>query len=456
MVHLLYLVSLVVLLGIVLHLAMRKGMLYFPVYFYSYLAVFHVALPIVLMSASDAFLAVMPRQFLLELLEPVHYVAALILVWSAAACFALGWRVARYIPLVVGRPTPGERRDVAEGRLAVLAAWALLVVGAIGFILYFDAFGGVFRALEVARAYRTGAFEIENPLSFLRPIGDFAKVALVVFIALWLSGCRSSSVVVGLVTALVLAFLMTVFQGGRLSFALLICLVVLMFVSDGALSIRRAAVIGSVGALFLFFGYQILFFVYALAGGGELRIPDARDSLSPFEFFIVEMSFPAVGLATALDAVRSGDVAVRYAIDVVYGMVSLVPARWLDWDMESIGAIHTAISNPSGQASIPVDMVTYGVYAGHWAGPGLFGFLVALVVRVTFRYLARIAWARVRYALQLYFFLLFARHLVYFDPSASINSMYFLILAAAFIYALAPRVGPNEGGPGIEPLRERS
>lgn len=450
MVLFLYLLSLAALLGIVLFLAMRKGMLYFPIYFYLYLAGFHIGLPVVLMSAPDSFLSIMPRQFLLGLMDPMHYVTALILVWSAAACFMGGWKVAGYVPLVAGRRTLGERSNVREGRLAVMAGWALLGAGAIGFVLYFNAFGGIFSALEGARAYRTGALEIDNPLSFMRPIGDFAKVALVVFVALWLSGFRSAAVVLGLLVSLVLAFLMTVFQGGRLTFVILICLVLLMFVSDGFLSIRRAAVIGAIAAVLLFFGYQVIFFFYALAGGEELQIPGARDSMSPLEFFVVEMSFPAVGLATALDSVNAGDVPLRYGVDVVYGLVSIVPARFLEWEFESIGAIHTTLSNPFGQASIPVDMVTYGVYAGHVVGPGVFAFLVAIVVRVSFRYLARIGWGRVRFALQLYFFLLFARHLVYFDPAASINSMYFLILGAVFIYALAPRGHGDEGGAGIE------
>lgn len=439
MLGMLYFVAFLVLAGIALALSLRRGMLFFPIYFYLYLAVFHALIPLLLIVGADVFFPLIPRQFLLPLLTTEHFLLAMLLVATAAVVFPIGWKAGGTVPLLAARASRRRLQSMPERKIAVATSWAILAIGAIGFFAFFNAFGGIFRALEVARAFRTGAFEISNPLSFMRPIGDFTKVASLLFVALWLAGRRSPAVLAGLSLSIILSFMMLFFQGGRLGLAMHVCLILIMFVSTGYLSVMRAAIIGVVASILLFYGYQLLFFIYGIFSNAELRIPGGLDVLSPTEFFVVELSFPSIGLATAIDAVASGTASLRYGADILYGILSIVPARFLDLGFERAGMVHTAISNPGGGATIPVDMMIYGVYSFNLAGPAIFSFLVGFIVRQTDRYLRRISWKRIGFALKLYFLLLFSRHLVYFDPASSINSIYFLILCTLIVYVVSQR-----------------
>lgn len=435
----LYFLSFVTLSYIALLMGQRKGALFFPVYFYFYLAVFHTFIPFLLIVGEDIFFPIMRRQLLLPLLTNEHYFVALSLVWTAAVVFPLGWKLGSRAPLLVMRALPFKGHELPERQLAIITSYVILGLGTIGFFAYFNAFGGIFRALEVARAFRTGGFEITNPLAFMRPIGDFTKVASLLFVALWMAGRRNTQALVGLFSSTTLSLLMLFFQGGRLGLAIYICLIIIMFVSNGYLSLLRASIIVAIAAIILFFGYQIMFSVYSLFSATEFIAPDSADSLSPIEFGVVELSFPSLGLAVAMHAIANGIAELRFGIDVIYGIFSIVPSRFLNIGFEHAGTVHTAIANPGGGGTIPLDMMVYGIYAFDVLGPAIFAFIVAFVVQITLRYIRRVPWPNIRFALELYFLLLFARHLVYFNPASSINSIYFLVLSTIIVYVVSRR-----------------
>ncbi|MCC5983389.1 MAG: hypothetical protein JJU42_03385 [Rhodobacteraceae bacterium] len=434
MLVLLYLISFAILSAIILSLSLRNGILHYPIYFFSYLAMFHILIPLLFMVFGVDSFPVTSLRSQLPLLTTEHYVIALILIWIAAMTFPLGWALGGRLPLITLRPSRGLLRDQPERQTAVLVSWVILALGTFGFFLYFNAFGGIFRALEVAREFRTGRFEISNPFSFMRPFGDFTKVAVLLFIALWLERRRTLPVGIGFLLALCLSFLMLFFQGGRLQLTQHAALILIIMTSAGYLSVARAVVILLVASLLLLYGYQILFFIYGFFTDAELIVPRSVDQSSPLEFFIVELSFPSIGLATAMNTVEKGLIELRYGVDIIYGILSIIPTRFLDLGFDRITVLHTAVANPGGLGGIPVDMMGYGIYTNYIFGPVLFAFLVGFFTRLTFRYLDRITWPRIRFVLKLYFMLWFARSLVYFDPVASINSMYFLVFCAIIIY----------------------
>jgi hypothetical protein len=439
MLTLLYLLTFALLLSIGLIMIWRHGILYFPLYFYLYLAIFHALIPLMLLAAEDVFLPIMRRPALLEFMTPEHYLVALFLVATAALTFPLGWKLGGKAPLLVLRRSCGRIKNVREGQRAVTTVWLILILGAVGFVVFFSAFGGVFRALEVARAFRTGAFEITNPWSFMRPVGDFTKVAMLLFVAVWLSGRRTMPVIAGLIIAFLFSFLMIFFQGGRLGLALHVAVVMILFVSSGYLSIFHAAVIGTIASITLFFGYQIFFFIYGIFTDTELRIPDSIRELTPLQFYVLELSFPAIGLATSIHAVENNIVPLRFGAEIFQGIASILPSRFVDLGLISVGALHTAFSNPGGGGSIPVDMIIYGIYSFYIPGPAIMALVVGFCTRIVFRYLARIPWPRIRFALEVYLLFSLVRHLVYFDPASSINSMYFIVICAALIYVVSRR-----------------
>ena len=433
-----YLIFLALFVFLIVEKIRKFGILHFPVYAFTFLAVFHLLVPIILQIDSERLFEVLGRRFPVRLSTEQLFLN-LIFVLMAALAFTGGWRLAGNVPILFSNRMNSYPMGMRRERFIAWLPWMFLTVGALGFYLYFSAFGGIVSALAVARQFRTGFYEIDNPFTFMRPVGDFVKISAALFFAFYLVDKKNLGVLFGLILALVLSFLMLLFQGGRLSIAMFTRVLLLIWWSRN--SRASLSVVGGIALLMsviLYFGYELLFSVYGYFGAELGAMPNRQDELGVLEFVVYELSFPSLSLVIAFDAVLSGDVSLRYGIDALIGLTSIIPDRFWSIDVARIGPVHTALANPAGMGSIPIDMLTYGVYSfGIGVGPAVSAFALGMVTRLVFRHISRLPWPSVRAVFHLLFLAQFSRALAYFDPALSINSMYYLLIGLSVAYLAA-------------------
>lgn len=434
----LYLVLFAALISLALLLYLRNGLLYFPAYFFAYLALFHALIPAVLVLNFETYSKLL-RPNLLVHINDQQLLVNLVFIITSAIGFSIGWLFASKVPSVVIRPL-SYSQACDEGDRAILVAFTFLAIGLVGFVLYFSGFGGLGNAYAVARQVRSGVATFDGHLTFMRPVADLVKIAGILFFALYVAGLRQRRLLLGLIVALTASFMMLLFQGGRLGLALYFAtLLAIHSFSHNEVSIFRMVVILLAVAILLFFGYDLLFLVYSTFSSEVDPIAVSSERPSIVSFFVSELSFPSLSLAVAQQAVNTGLVAPRLGVDFLLGIVSIIPARFYRVDMDYVGHIHTALYNPHGIGQIPVDLITYGLYSFGIFGPFVIAFLVAGAIKLIYRYCDGIAWPRYRFAFKVFITFLMARNLVYFDPAMAINSLFYVFVSFFVVYLISRR-----------------
>jgi hypothetical protein len=330
----------------------------------------------------------------------------------------------------------GKRRLIGGGGLHKsfrdwrLIAWAMLLAGIFVHVLYSFALGGPISALEYSRIIRAG-FEVNNPLSFLRPLAGLALISSFVFFGLYLSKARCKSDFFGNALAFSVSLFILYSWMGRMGFIIFLAVYPLSFVLARERNPLRAMFIGLlIVALSLLLVYGISIW---------LNIKPANDIV---RFFGREFMFP---FASFFAHWAEGFSNTRLFLDLIAAPVHLLPSSitrdWVTVASEINTTLVTGAPKGDGQtAGIPVDIISLGMMQFHVPGVFLVGSLFGAILRFAQSLLDRIEVVGVRATLEAYVALKIAvMGLFYAQPELFIPSNIALIALVIFAWIVKSR-----------------
>ena len=358
-----------------------------------------------------------------EALYPLHTMSALLLTVG----IGFGW----YAPARLFRHRPMRQfsgRDPAA-RPWVLAFWLILLLSVLTQWFYTRAYGGFLELLDYSRLIRAGIFEVDNPLSFLKPFGGLAMISAYGFFGLWLSRRHGLATFLGLALSFLFSLYILYSSLGRMGFLVFLA----TFPLGAALAYRRNPL------KLLLAGSAVFSAIIVLAYGVSVWL-DTRAADTLLEFMARELAFPFASFFAQWSA---GEHLFRGFRDFIAAPLFLLPSSWwINW-VETVGQINTTVimGAPKGESgvtgAIPVDLLTLGLMQVHIAGIPVVGFMFGVLLRVLQFLVDRIPMSGVRGVFEAYISLkIAALGVFYAQPNLIVSGNFALMMGVAIIVSM--------------------
>jgi hypothetical protein len=355
-----------------------------------------------------------------EALYPLHTLAALLVVIGVIS----GW----YLPAPLLRTRPVKQFTGIDRKAApwARAFWFMLLSAIIIQWFYSLAYGGFLNLLDYSSLIRSAIFEVQNPLSFLKPFGGLAMIAAYGFFGLWLSGRRKLGTMLGLTLSFTFSLYILYSWLGRMGF--------LVFLATFSLGLALTRWRNP--HKLMFWGSMI--FVVILAGAYGVSVWLNLKAADSFLVFLArELSFP---FGSFFAQWNNGEHLFRGFLDFVAAPLYLLPSSWWSNWLESVGQVNTAVimGAPKGEAgvtgAIPVDLLTLGLMQAHLVGIPIVGFIFGMMLRFLQFILDRIPLVGVRAVFEAYIALKIAvLGIFYAQPNLVVSGNFALIVGAGII-----------------------
>lgn len=352
---------------------------------------------------------------------PLHTVAAIL----SLAGVLLGWYLAPF--RLMSQPALRKGMSlVSERRRWRQLAWALLFLGLFAQLAYTSALGGPLEALEYSRMIRSGFF-VENPWSFLRPLGGFVMISAFVFFAVIVSGDRRYLTYCGGLLAVLLSAFVLHGWFGRVGFVFFVATFPL-----GMLLMNRRNPMKPI-----FLGAIIL--AAALIGAYGISIwLDLKPAENLIVFVSRELAFP---FASFFAQWSEGGQLFRLFVDFIASPLYILPSSiWASW-LETASEANTALvmGSPKGagyhSSGIPTDLITLGILQFNVLGIFLVGVMFGAMLRGLQAIIDRIALAEVRGIFEAHVALkIGVLGVFYAQPDHVISSNFTLIASGALAF----------------------
>ena len=354
---------------------------------------------------------------------PLHTIAATLLLAGVLS----GWYLAPF--RLISNLSSARNEPVAHLlQRWRLFAWSLLMLAAVFQWIYTTALGGPIQALEYSRLIRAG-FVVENPWSFLKPLGGFAMISAFAFFGLIVSGERRIVTYLGGLLAFSLSLFVLYSWAGRMGFVVFVTTFALSMLLVKRQNPLRAIIWGgSMVALGLTLAYGISIWL-EIKPAENLVVFLSRELMFPFASFFAHWS--------------EGVSQFRWLLDFLVSPIFLLPSSiWGPWFVTA-GEVNTILimglpKGVDGQtAAIPTDLVTLGFLQLHVVGIVLVGGVFGAILRGLQHLIDRIALAGVRSVFEAYVALKIAvLGVFYAQPDLLISGNFALIAAAVWFFVL--------------------
>ena len=309
--------------------------------------------------------------------------------------------------------------------------YAAIIILLLSFLirwLYVLEFGGFIQYLEYSRLIRSGASDISNPFSFLKPFGELAVISSFMFWGLWIKKYKKLISFIGLTLSLLFSVYILFSNAGRVSLVLYFATFLVAYAYQS--NIKSKTIL-----LFAVIGFPVVIIsLYYISLYFQIK---AADSIS--YYFIKETSFVFVSFFAQLS---EGDL-FRLFIDFLMAPTHLLPSSWtLDW-YESASQTNTiiisgAIKGEGGvTGGIPVDLMTLGLMQINALGILPVGMLFGIVIRRLDYFLRLIQNKPLQNILISYFSLRIAFiGILYSQPDHFIGGLFSLISVLIILYII--------------------
>lgn len=310
-----------------------------------------------------------------------------------ATAAVLGWHLAGRIgtahPPAENAKVPTQQQNCWIGTF-----WTLLLLAISAQWLYSHAYGGYFGLLQYSGSIRSArlANVPHNSLSFLAPFGGLSIIACYGFWGLILSRHRTLVTLCGFVAALGFSLYILYSWLGRIDFAALPLTLLL-----GALLHRRTA-----PAKVLLYGGLGFVLLLVLVYGVSLSL-NLKPASSFMRFTARELSFPFASLFATMTSYLGPP---RKFVDFLMVPLFLTPSSWWSTWFTPVDVVNTTLlyGFPKGThgvtGSVPVDLLTLGLYEARLIGIPLVGLLHGALLRFADRLLGQVRPSGVRSALE--------------------------------------------------------
>ena len=352
---------------------------------------------------------------------PVHTAAAFLLL----AGIWVGWSA--YLILFGGEPYERGKILPAWDRWLATGLWLLFCVAVLSQWFYAKAYGGFLGVLDYSQAVRSGIFLLDNPLSFLHPIGGVAIFSSFGFFGLWLSGFRRPAIVLGCILSFIFSVYILYSWRGRMGFLVYLSTFLLGFMLYCKPKPLALLIGGGAFLLGLLGGAYLISVWFNIKPAENLAVFAARELSFPFGSFFVQLA--------------RGELLFRGFVDFLYSPLYVLPSSWWTHWVEDVSQINTALimGAPKGEegvtGSIPLDLLTLGLMQMHLAGVAAVGALFGALLRLLQSILDRIDNPGVRSVFEAYVVLQIAiLGIFYSQPSLFVSGNFGLLFSAIFLW----------------------
>jgi oligosaccharide repeat unit polymerase len=370
--------------------------------------------------------------------------------WQTATAIFLG-----YFLVVKGfysksARTLGKKIVIKSRNNGIIFCYAtsLLLFSLASMQIYSSAFGGISNALTQGLAARSGWVSTGTLGFFMRFLSGtgFSSYLLASFVLEKNTGKHKLLKIVLFLGSVVSALISFMLRAGRLN----IIYYVLGFYQIYILKNKRipwlsSAVFIVFMAVFVFYGKNLFSSLSAIPDGFDAVIDrfnqsmqdNAMDEGFNFYGFISNFYYTVFSLDTAFS--KSYDF--RWFIDILYGILTLVPDRLLGSESpETVLYYNTVFIVGSFDYAIPTGFLAFGIYSLWW--PGLvivcltYGWIGGCLQSTLEKHLSDVFWMP-------YFYALVAQIWVFFqgsDPESFFQSNFMLLAASFLLMALGTKI----------------
>ena len=313
-----------------------------------------------------------------------------------------------------------------------LAAFFLMIIGWSSLLLWTKVYGGPLGILPYANALRAGRdVGIYNQWSFMMKLCPFLQLSSYIFFSQYLTTKKSIDFFMFILSG-VGAFLYILANSSRMHFALFFVILILLYVGHRTVTRKTyviLAIFGVVGLCVMHMGESILnMFQNGIATSAPTISFDLLKILRD-EFF-----FPIASFQTYVDNVASGEVGIRFFIDIASALLAWLPSRFRPAGLLSLENTNTILhSGTTLYGGLPTDFVTTCVYELGLIGlclyPIIFGYLAKIFER-KFRPHFSNDFFKVVYILGIFYFV---KAIGYGDPANIMGNIFFLVWGYVFI-----------------------
>jgi len=251
-------------------------------------------------------------------------------------------------------------------------AGSLLLFACLSIFIYGLQYGGVLNALANTSLIRSQAVEGGSLVFFVR-FTLFAILASYLLGSLAFMKDRKIALYSIFIFSVVAALIAITLTGGRAYFInYFLVFFIAYVVKSRKVPWAFIAIFGSLAVLFLFYGKVMFFSLTALPDGYDAVVKRFLDSIqqgSDYDFnfnsVMQNFQFPVY----SLDVAFSKDYQLRWFVDFVYGLASLIPERLLGTaSLKTIMEYNSEFIVGKNDVAIPTGFLAFGIYSLWWPG----------------------------------------------------------------------------------------
>ncbi|AFZ05796.1 hypothetical protein Osc7112_1253 [Oscillatoria nigro-viridis PCC 7112] len=370
--------------------------------------------------------------------------------WQTATAIFIGYFIVVKGFYSTSARTLGKKIVIKSRHSGIIFCYTifLLLFSLASIQIYSSAFGGISNAITQGLAARSGWVSTGALGFFMRFLSGtgFSSYLLAAFVFEKNTGKHKLLKVVLFLGSVASALISFMLRAGRLN----IIYYILGFYQIYILKTKKIPRISSAifiifTALFLFYGKNLFSSLSAIPDGFDAVIDrfnqsiqdNARDEGFSFYGFMSNFYYTVFSLDTAFS--KSYDL--RWFIDILYGILSLVPDRLLGSESpETVLYYNTVFIVGSFDYAIPTGFLAFGIYSLWW--PGLvivcltYGWIGGCLQSTLEKHLRDVFWMP-------YFYALVAQIWVFFqgsDPESFFQSNFMLLAASFLLMALGSKI----------------
>lgn len=251
-----------------------------------------------------------------------------------------------------------------------------LILAMVSYYLYSRAYGGYLGLLDYTTAIRSGLMTVNNPFSFLEKFGGFSLFSTLLLSGLILDKNHSKKDLIWLIASISFSIYYLYSLGGRASlvnFFAALMIGIIFYKYHGKITLNLAFKVGGI-VLGAILGLYYVTNIFARGSG----------SLSIYDFFIQELSFPFASFNMVLD--YPGMFLFKHVI--LTPLYFLPSSIWINMGFDTASSFNTLLfmgarKGESGvTGSVPLDLLSFSWLQGGFIGSLVIGILFGLLLAV--------------------------------------------------------------------------
>jgi len=266
-----------------------------------------------------------------------------------------------------------------------IVSWICLTIGVICFILWTNAYGGIFSTVKNSNAIRSQTLEIVNKLSFFKRPTMLVIIALFSFETLVIKSIKEKEYkivdIIGLLLSFIISILYLLANDGRLT--IILCIVAIIFIVFNFIKIKplKFAIFSSVALIVLALLIISLDSITHFIRSGVW----IKSNSNIIESLLSEFVFLPKGAETVIKKSIDGKLEFFFLNDFINAIFAWIPSKLKPIQFADVWTINTInIFGLLGKHGIwPCDLITQSLYYFGFLGvfvlPFMFGKCVKLI-----------------------------------------------------------------------------